>query len=264
MIRLPDASAADWLLAGLVPHGDFGPPYLISTSAQLIPPIYDAYAMIFHRIDAEILPKDEGHSWASWERAQPDEPSTPPLLATLRQASTLVRGGSVPDGEVRRVFWRDLATALGLALTPRLTDRELTKGFGGSWPRHFFGPHEGRLDATQLVILAELLARHSPASDAFFRYWWLATDDWDGGHDQAFQGRILDVATLHDEPHLMRCTPTHWFPADRAWCVASDYDCTMTLVGGSRTLIADLLADPALEALRIGRDEPLDAPDTAG
>jgi len=62
----------------------------------------------------------------------------------------------------------------------------------------------------------------------------------------------------------MRCTPTHGFPADLAWCEASDYDCTMTLVGGSRTLIADLLAYPALEALRIGRDEPLDAPDAAG
>jgi len=123
--------------------------------------------MIFHRIDAEIPPQNEGHSWASWEHAQPDEPGTPPLLATLRQASTLVRGGSAPDGEVRRVFWRDLATALGLALTPRLTDRELAKGFGGSWPRHFFGPHEGRLDATQIVILAELLAGHRPTSDAF-------------------------------------------------------------------------------------------------
>lgn len=264
MQRLPDASLADWLLAGLVPHGEHGPPYLISTSAQLIPPIYDAYGMIFHRIDAEIGPTHEGQSWASWEGGQPQEAGLPPLIAMLRDASTLVRGGGVPDGEVRRVLWRDLATSLGLEFSPRLTDRELTRAFGGSWPRHYFGPDEGRLDATQLAALAEILFRHSAVQDAVFRYWWLATDDWDGGHDQAFQGAILDVASLHEAPFFMRCTPTHWFPQDRQWCVASDYDCTMTLVGGSAALMADLLAHPILEVLPIGRDELLDATDAAG
>jgi hypothetical protein len=46
---------------------------------------------------------------------------------------------------------------------------------------------------------------------------------------------------------------------DRQWCVVSDYDCTMTLVGGSAELITALLAHPMLKMLHIGRDKPLDA-----
>lgn len=258
MRRLPDASSADWLLAGLVPHGEHGPPYLISTSAQLIPPIYDAYGMMFHRIDAEIRPAHEGQSWASWEHSQPEVAGAPPLLALLHEASTLVRGVGAPAGDVRRVLWRDLTASLGLEFSPRLTDRVLTKAFGGSWPRHYFGPDEGRLDTTQVAALAETLSRHSAAREACFRYWWLATDDWDGGQDQVFQGDLLEIPKLHEAPFFMRCTPTHWFPQGRQWCVASDYDCTMTLVGGSAELIAALLAHPMLEMLQIGREEPLD------
>jgi len=264
MKRLPNASAADWLLAGLAPHGDAGPPYIISTCAQLIPPIYDAYAMIFHGIEAEIAPRHEGHSWASWERDQPHEPGTPPLIAMLRDTSTLVRGGGAPQGETRRVLWRELAASLGLRFSPQLSDRELTKGFGGSWPRHFFGPAEGRLDAVQLAALAAILSRHSAAPDVLFRYWWLAAGAFDPALDLVFQGPILDIATLHEEPHLMRCTPSHWFPADRAWCVASDYDCSFTLVGGTRALFADLLAHPVLEALPLRQDEPIFPPRELG
>jgi hypothetical protein len=44
-------------------------------------------------------------------------------------------------------------------------------------------------------------------------------------------------------------TPNLWWPADRAWCVATDVDLCWSYVGGSAALVNELLAYPALEAL---------------
>lgn len=43
-------------------------------------------------------------------------------------------------------------------------------------------------------------------------------------------------------------TPTLWWPADRAWCVASEIDLPWTYVGGPATLITRLVAEPRVEA----------------
>ena len=40
-----------------------------------------------------------------------------------------------------------------------------------------------------------------------------------------------------------------WWPADQAWCVATEVDFAWTYVGGSRDCIAAVLADPRLEAV---------------
>lgn len=44
-------------------------------------------------------------------------------------------------------------------------------------------------------------------------------------------------------------SPSAWWPADRAWATSNDTDLDSTLVGGSRALVADLLADDRLEVL---------------
>lgn len=44
-------------------------------------------------------------------------------------------------------------------------------------------------------------------------------------------------------------SPSEWWPADRAWATSNDTDLDSTLVGGSRALVDDLLADERLEAL---------------
>jgi hypothetical protein len=43
--------------------------------------------------------------------------------------------------------------------------------------------------------------------------------------------------------------PNIWWPADRAWCVASGIDLPWTYVGGPRGLIDAVLADNRIEAL---------------
>lgn len=50
-----------------------------------------------------------------------------------------------------------------------------------------------------------------------------------------------------DWPHHM--SPNLWWPADHAWCVATEIDFAWTYVGASRTCIDAVLADRSLEAV---------------
>ena len=47
-----------------------------------------------------------------------------------------------------------------------------------------------------------------------------------------------------------------WWPADRAWCVASEIDLAWTYVGGPAGLIEQVLADTRIEALPAGPGDP--------
>jgi hypothetical protein len=60
------------------------------------------------------------------------------------------------------------------------------------------------------------------------------------------------IETLPDPVNL-------WWPADRAWCVASEIDFNTTYVGGSAPCIADVLADPRIEAMATSAGAPIDA-----
>jgi len=216
VIELPDASAAEWLLAALVRAGGPEwkvPPYPLMTPAQLIPPIYEAYAVIFHGIVQEVLPRHEGQSWDAWKSVEgvPQEEGEPPWLQEMMAGSTLVRGGGRPDGPVRRMFWRELAKALNLPYTPQLTEQDLTRALGGSWPCDLYGPAEGRLDEEQIEALAEVLVRHSPTPEAFFRYWWLAGGEF-SGNDVVYRGELTEVTALLASPFHHQVSPSHWFP----------------------------------------------------
>jgi hypothetical protein len=52
-------------------------------------------------------------------------------------------------------------------------------------------------------------------------------------------------------------TANLWWPADRAWCVATEIDLAWTYVAGPAGLIDALLADSRLEALPARPDDPL-------
>jgi len=54
-----------------------------------------------------------------------------------------------------------------------------------------------------------------------------------------------------------RQCPNIWWPADRAWCVASGIDLQWTYVGGPRGLIDAVLADDRIEALPAAPDDPV-------
>jgi hypothetical protein len=60
---------------------------------------------------------------------------------------------------------------------------------------------------------------------------------------------------MADEPSEQ--SATLWWPADRAWCVATDTDLMSTYVGGSAACVADLLAAPDLETAAVLPGDPI-------
>ena len=72
-----------------------------------------------------------------------------------------------------------------------------------------------------------------------------------------YQGPAEAVATLaHLDGTWGQC-PNLWWPADRAWCVASEIDLQWTYVGGPRGLIDAIVADDRIEALPATPDDPV-------
>lgn len=53
-------------------------------------------------------------------------------------------------------------------------------------------------------------------------------------------------------------SPSLFWPADDAWCVASEIDFDSTLVGGSSALVQAITDSAALEAFAIEPDAPFE------
>ena len=83
----------------------------------------------------------------------------------------------------------------------------------------------------------------------------------------------LDLATANMAEEPSEQSASLWWPADRAWFVATDIDLVTTFVGGSAACIGDVLRHPRVEAARVPIDQrftwdadtvnplPYDAPD---
>lgn len=52
-------------------------------------------------------------------------------------------------------------------------------------------------------------------------------------------------------------SPTLWWPADRAWCVATDYEMDTTFVGATANCVAALLDDERLDVTRVTAGQAL-------
>jgi hypothetical protein len=140
-------------------------------------------------------------------------------------------------------------------------------------------PWTGSLDPHDAGALAEVLRRHTAAADdCWFCYW--DGYGWDRKVAFTFPGepggpmpdpipaevRAGPRVTQPHRSYLLcsgpiegalafveteRQTPNIWWPADRSWCVATEIDMPWTYVGGSRSLIDDLLGAPMLETLPV-------------
>jgi hypothetical protein len=218
-----DVSPGDWVADSV--RGT------LADVGSLVPPVFEAYARVFH--PAVRYADDD---------ALPGEAVVEPLA---------------PDEDVT---WAEVAAFNGRTAHPAMEWPSIT----GSWA--FLGsddqpgmwndaPAEGHLPASVATRLAAVLAGHTTTpGDCFFGL-------WDGCGSVVADGPTLSLphraywlvrgpiglaaANLVDEPseqsaHL-------WWPADRAWCVATDIDQMSTYVGGSAACIADLLATDGLE-----------------
>jgi hypothetical protein len=164
-----------------------------------------------------------------------------------------------------RYRWSRIAAETGVPLTAETRFDDLVAG-SDRWGR----PSDGGLDARETAALARVLARFTATPErAYFCLW----EGFGLEETDAWQHRPMRVRTPHRAYHLLtgpvsaapvlpaavawRCASC-WWPADRAWCVATDIDGYLTYVGASPDAIAALVADPALDAAPARPTTPLD------
>ena len=73
-----------------------------------------------------------------------------------------------------------------------------------------------------------------------------------------FTGPIAAAHTSFGVGPLDDQSANLWWPADQAWCVATEVDLSRTYVGGSRRCIEAILADPRLGAIETTAATPHD------
>jgi hypothetical protein len=160
-------------------------------------------------------------------------------------------------------------------------------------------PHRGNLAPQPLGALCDRLSEHTAtAEDCYFCLWegygglesygWLENDAAATGSssDQPTEHRFTTeelgaprlhlphrdylvltgplscaprLAWLHQPGWSSPQSPNLFWPADRAWCVASEIDFDSTLVGGSQALIGGILKTPELDAWPMEPDDSLAA-----
>jgi hypothetical protein len=226
-----DVSAGTWIAASL---RDFQ--YDVGS---LVPPVFEAYARVFH--PAVRYAEDD---WL------PEGAAVAPLP---------------PDEDVP---WAEVAAFNGRTPHPAMEWASIT----GSW--EFRGqeeqpglwndaPAEGHLPTATAGRLAAVLARHTRTPrDCWFGLWHgfgsvvadAPTLVLPGREYWLVHGPVeLATANLAEEPSEQ--SANLWWPADRAWYVATDIDLMTTYVGGSAACVADLLATDGLEAAEVTADQ---------
>ncbi|GAA1078338.1 hypothetical protein [Kitasatospora arboriphila] len=155
----------------------------------------------------------------------------------------------------RRLRWGDLLARTGR----RLEDWRYTPSWrvfeGLPLPEGFGHPSPGEIDRECLGRLVEVVARHSADGLRTECYWAQAAIEDACAPVPVRRGRLDEAVAHHDAGPGRGGThstqfPAHWWPPDHSWFVVTDWDLSATEVFGSRALIADLLADDTLEAVR--------------
>jgi hypothetical protein len=221
-----DGSPGAWLVPAL---GGQEP----GTVAALVPPLFEAYARVFH--PAVRYPDDELSGLSSDE----------------------------PDEEVT---WAEVAAFNGRTAHPAMEWASITGSWEyvqsedqpGLWND---SPAQGHLPVSVAAPLAAVLARHTttPAE-----CWFGVDSTWHGDARPALDldgvGYVLargpvELAAANFAPEPVEQSANIWWPADRAWFVATHVDLTTTYVGGSAACVADLLATDGLEVAQVPADQ---------
>jgi hypothetical protein len=161
--------------------------------------------------------------------------------------------------------WSEIAAHRGVPLTAETQFDALVAG-ADHWGR----PSDGGLDARETGVLAGILSSFTRTpEEAFFCLW----EGFGLEETDAWRNRPMRVRIPHRAYHLLtgpvtaapvlptplewRCA-SKWWPADRAWLVATEIDGYLTYVGGSRAAIDAVLADPSLDAVAVDPSTPVD------
>jgi len=222
LVPVSDAEPALWLASALESGGN------ANHAATVIPRGFIAYARLFH----------------------------PAYLAS----------------EGRNITWAETAARAGTRSHARMQWHAISRaGDAGGKLRGPMSPEMGLMPEWMLETLVGLLDRHTRTPGrCFFAVW----DGWGLPELATLRGRTAHFRLWDRGYYLMkgdiraalvRLSPMSrnhasiWWPEDRAWCVATEVDMMWTYVGGSEGCIAEILADPRLEAWRASPDDRADA-----
>lgn len=229
MVVCDEVDAADWLRASLQPWSDHG----IHHVATLVPAAYAAHGRILHRAH---------------------------------------------NNELGSLRWAEVAALTGQHLDVETQYRELVgwqyDGDHQSPPEPWNEPERGSLRPDECAAVAEVLACHTTTPDAC----WFCV--WDGygtawtvlnrlaeeaprvalEHRNCllFRGPASAATAFRAEPWWFQ-SPTLWWPADRAWCVASELDIYSTYVAATPDAVRALIDHPALEVLECTAEQGIDS-----
>jgi hypothetical protein len=218
----PHWSPANWIVAGL---GGFAESVL-----SLVPAGFESYVRIFHPAVRAI-----GH-------------------------------------ELEQVRWAEIAAANGRQAHAGMQLTALTGSFdayrNGQAGLFDGSPEIGSLPAGLVEPLTTVLARHTGTPD---RCWFAFWDGFGGLRDEIALGPTFTVPCR--AYHLLSGpldgvsesatdgafqSANLWWPADQAWCVATEIDLDTTYIGCGRTCANELLRVPELEALPIDPSTGID------
>ena len=181
------------------------------------------------------------------------------------------------DARERPVRWSDVASRTGrtvhpLMQFPRVADlseepRDMYKD-----PPWGLAPQHGSIPEEECRTLVDILGDFTSTPDECYFCLWEGYGNLDPrlykassrvkapGRDYLlFRGPLDAVMSFLRRDHgFWGYSPNIWWPADRAWCVATDIDLYDTYVGGSRDCIEAVLGSPDLEALPTTLDARVD------
>jgi hypothetical protein len=193
------------------------------------------------------------------------------LPAGFAAYARLLHPAHLEDVEVR---WAAVARANNRRAHPGM-QWEALGDFGeqpGLWDEP---PDRGSLPGAQARRLVEVLRRFTSSEDCYYAVWegfgalavpvdGTATFAMPSRTMLLLRGPIADAATVSMTAAPFEQSPSLWWPADRAWCVATDVDHLSTYIGAGQECVRAILDEPSLETWPVEYADRIDiAGDTA-
>src|ERR1700756_4357160 len=209
--------------------------------SNLVPPIFESYAKLLHSIHPHYELID--HPLSEPERAILKIPSCEPLRSFVEDRRL--------DSAGARIRWKQLAELLDVPFAPAIKHEWYRKKLKDPWcwPKLLYGPNDGWLSDEECQSLAPNLKSVTNPEECFFRF----SDipfyaPVNSGRPQLFRGGLEQACAFQKEKQL---SFEYWWPANKSWCICSDYDLEFTIVAGGRTLVSKLVQDDILECIEV-------------
>ncbi len=208
----------------------------------------------------------------------------------IRHVSTLVPAGYPAHGRILHrggtrsdaLRWAEIAVQTGRHINANTQYAQLVGWHADtdhqSPPEPWLEPERGSLLPDECSAVAHVLARYSATQDdCFFCIWegygsaWTVLNRLAYGAPRValehrncllFRGPVSAATAFREGPWFQ--SPTVWWPADRAWCVASELDIYSTYVAATSAAMAALGDDPVVEIVGCRADDDIDHGPHAG